>query len=78
MAESIKIYSQNEILSLLRAAWDESPGESLLELIGSCFAEGDLTHISDAELAENLEVLITLNREHKQRLQDDKLRIAKA
>jgi len=59
---------QNEILNLIKVAWSESPDESLMELIGSCFAEGDLSHITDALLKENLEVLIEMNRERKRRL----------
>ena len=54
---------QNGVLASLTLAWEESPDESLLSLIGSCFAAGDISHISDDELQENLRVLIDLNRE---------------
>ena len=52
-----------ELLSLIETATSESPNESLCHLIGSCFADGDLSHISDEELKKNLEVVIEVNRE---------------
>lgn len=60
---------QKELLNLLKIAWSESPKEALLELIGSCFGAGDISHIDDEILKENLQVLIELNREHKQRIE---------
>lgn len=54
-----------EILDLLKTIWEESPEISLLETIGSCFAAGDLFHISDEELKKNLVVLLELNRKDK-------------
>ncbi len=54
---------QQQILELLSTAWREDPGVGLLELIGSCFAGGDLCHINDTELQVNLEACIEVNRE---------------
>ncbi len=54
---------QTEILNLLKTIWEESPGQTLLELICSCFAFGDISHISDDELRENLQALLSVDRE---------------
>lgn len=61
-----------EILNLLKTIWEESPDQSLLELIGSCFAEGDISHISDEELKKNLVVLLELDRERAERIAEPK------
>lgn len=57
-----------EILNLLKTIWEESPEIPFLEMIGSCFAAGDISHISDEELKENLVVLLELDRERKKRI----------
>ena len=51
---------KEEILGLIRAAWKRSPKENLLELLGSCFAAGDISGIDDDELKKNLVVLTEL------------------
>ncbi len=56
---------QERILKLLKRAWKNLPGEGLLELLGSCFAAGDISHISDEELGENLEALIHLEQKRR-------------
>ena len=57
-----------EILNLIKTIWEESPNQTLLELVCSCFAEGDISHISDEELKRNLVVLLELDRERKRRI----------
>lgn len=57
-----------EILDLIKTIWEESPEQGLLELLGSCFAAGDIFHISDEELKKNLVVLLEIDREHKKRV----------
>ena len=57
-----------EILNLLETIWEESPEVGFLEMIGSCFTAGDISHISDDELKKNLVVLLELDREHKRRV----------
>ncbi|KKN06866.1 hypothetical protein LCGC14_1072960 [marine sediment metagenome] len=52
-----------EILSLIKTIWEESPDQTLLGLLGSCFAAGDISHISDEELKEDLVDLLELDRE---------------
>lgn len=59
---------QNEILSLIRTIWEEESGQNLLELLGSCFAAGDISHIKNDELKKNLIVLLELDRERKARI----------
>ncbi len=59
--------SKNEVLSLIRTAWEQSPEEGLLELLGSCFAAGDVSHIADDELKTNLNALIEVEAERKRR-----------
>ena len=58
-----------EILSLIKTIWEESPDQTLLGLLGSCFAAGDISHISDKELKENLVDLLELDRERKKRVE---------
>ncbi len=58
-----------EILSLIKTIWEESPDQTLLGLLGSCFAAGDISHISDEELKENLVDLLELDRERKKRIE---------
>ncbi|HDY88132.1 MAG TPA: hypothetical protein ENH82_08480 [bacterium] len=57
-----------EILDLIKTIWQESPDQTLLELICSCFAEGDISHIGDEELKENLVVLLETDRERTAKL----------
>ena len=57
-----------EILDLLNTIWEESPENTFLEMICSCFAAGDISHISDIELKENLVVLLDYDRERKKRI----------
>lgn len=64
-----------EILSLLKTIWEESPEVPFLEMIGSCFAEGDISHISDEELKENLVVLLELNRQQNKRAPKKRLEL---
>lgn len=54
-----------KILDLFQAKWEKFPEVPFLEMIGSCFAAGDISHISDEELLKNLEVLLEL--EHQER-----------
>lgn len=56
------------LLDLIKTIWTESPDQTLLELIGSCFAAGDISHIGDEELKENLVVLLDVDREHEARI----------
>ena len=60
--------SQREILGLLSDNWVESPDETLLEIIGGCFAKGDLFCISDETLKVNLRVSLELAQERNKRL----------
>ena len=55
-----------KILDLLKKRWEDFPEVPFLEMIGSCFAAGDISHISDKELLENLEVLLEM--EHQARV----------
>ncbi len=57
-----------EILNLLKTIWEESPEVPFLEMIGSCFAAGDISHISDEELKKNLITLLELDRERSRRI----------
>ena len=57
-----------EILNLINTIWEESPDQTLLELICSCFEFGDISHISDEELKKNLVVLLELDRERAERI----------
>ncbi len=57
-----------EILNLLKTIWEESPEVPFLEMIGSCFAAGDISHISDEELKKNLITLLELDREQSRRI----------
>lgn len=57
-----------EILNLLKTIWEESPEVPFLEMIGSCFAAGDISHISDIELKKNLITLLEIDREQKKRI----------
>ena len=57
-----------EILALIKTIWRESPEQGLLELLGSCFAAGDISRISDKELKENLVTLLEIDREQKKRI----------
>jgi hypothetical protein len=61
-----------KILDLIKTIWEESPGQTLLELICSCFEFGDISHISDEELKKNLVVLLELDRERKERIAEPK------
>lgn len=45
-----------------------SQGLDILEVIGSCFAEGDISHIKDDELLENLKTLLEVNQERDARI----------
>lgn len=56
---------KTQIFKLLEIACKQTPDKGLLEIIGSCFSGGDISHIDDAELLENLKVLIEVNRESK-------------
>lgn len=49
---------KERILKLLMRAWKYQPDDGLLEVIGSCFAAGDISHITDDDLEENLKALI--------------------
>lgn len=51
---------KEEILKLIRTSWKRTPDENLLELLGSCFAAGDISGIDDDELKKNLVVLTEL------------------
>ena len=51
---------KEEILKLIRTSWKRTPDENLLELLGSCFAAGDISGINDDELKKNLVVLTEL------------------
>lgn len=51
---------KEEILKLIRTCWKRTPDENLLELLGSCFAAGDISGIDDDELKKNLVVLTEL------------------
>ena len=53
------------IFKLLERACTQTPDEGLLAVIGSCFAAGDISHIGDAELIDNLHALIRVNSESK-------------
>lgn len=57
-----------KILDLIKTIWEESPEVPFLEMIGSCFAAGDISHISDKELKKNLVVLLELDRERSERM----------
>lgn len=59
---------QEEILESLKVILSESPELSILELIGNCFAAGDISHIKDEELKDNLDVLLDLDRERAKRV----------
>ncbi|KKN75713.1 hypothetical protein LCGC14_0378160 [marine sediment metagenome] len=54
---------QKEIIDLLNEACSQEPDQSILQVISSCFAEGDISHIDDYELRDNLAVLIQVNKE---------------
>ena len=54
-----------KLMALLKTACNQEPDQGLLEVIGSCFSGGDLSHISDEELKENLQALIEVNMESK-------------
>ncbi len=56
---------KEKIFELLKKACKQTPEYGFLEIIGSCFAAGDISHISDAELKTNLEALIEVNKESK-------------
>jgi len=60
--------TQIEILKLIKVISNESPEQSILELIGSCFAAGDISHIKDEELRDNLVILLELDRERAKRV----------
>ena len=53
------------ILDLLKERWEDFPQVPFLEMIGSCFAAGDISRISDRELLKNLEVLLELEQEER-------------
>lgn len=55
------------ILDLFQKSWEKFPEVPFLEMIGSCFAAGDLSHISDDELLKNLVVLLEMEREERVR-----------
>lgn len=55
------------ILDLLQKNWEKFPEVPFLEMIGSCFAAGDISHISDEELLKNLTVLLEIEREERVR-----------
>lgn len=59
---------KTEILALLKMILEESPENSVLVTVGSCFAEGDISHIGDEELRDNLRVLLEVDRERKRRV----------
>lgn len=64
----IEIKEKDEILSLIKTIWREEPDQTLMELICSCFAAGDISHINDEELKENLVALLEIDRERKARV----------
>lgn len=51
------------ILDLFKERWEDFPQVPFLEMIGSCFAAGDISHIGDRELLKNLEVLLGMEQE---------------
>lgn len=57
--------NKDQVLKLIRAAWDGCPEDRLLQLLGSCFAAGDISHIDDEVLKENLTVLIDVEKQRK-------------
>ena len=59
---------QAEILALLKTVLEESPENSVLVTISSCFEAGDISHIGDVELRDNLKVLLEVDREQKKRV----------
>lgn len=61
----MKEAQKERILKLLMRAWKYRPDGGLLEVIGSCFAAGDISHITDDELEENLKALISVERQRK-------------
>lgn len=54
--------AKKRLLGLLKEVCLQTPDEGLLEIIGSCFAAGDISHISDKELEKNLIALRDLNK----------------
>ncbi len=54
---------KEQIFALLRKACEWEPDYELLAVIGSCFDGSDLYQITDAELKENLEALISTCKE---------------
>lgn len=56
-----------EILNLFQKNWEKFPEVPFLEMIGSCFAAGDISHISDEELLKNLIVLLEMEQEDRVR-----------
>ena len=60
--------NQMEILGLLSDNWVESPEETLLEMIGSCFAAGDISHMADEVLIDNLRALLEVSKNRNKRL----------
>ncbi len=55
------------ILELLQKNWEKFPKVPFLEMIGSCFAAGDISHIGDEELLKNLIVLLEMEQEERVR-----------
>ena len=53
---------RKRILALIDNACSYEPNDSVLKVICSCFAAGDISHISDDELIENLEALIDVEQ----------------
>ncbi|KKM79832.1 hypothetical protein LCGC14_1345930 [marine sediment metagenome] len=59
---------QRKILELLRQIWKITPEESLLTIIGSCFADDiELYYVSDEDLKDNLEALLLIEQRRMER-----------
>ncbi|KKL89669.1 hypothetical protein LCGC14_1912380 [marine sediment metagenome] len=56
---------KERILKLLMRAWRYEPDCGLLCVIGSCFAAGDISHITDDVLEDNLKSLIDMEKDRR-------------